>query len=195
MGMGEEREDGERPEAWERVESEKLADFEIFSVRRDRARSPRDGSEHDFHVAVAPDGVAVVALTDDGQIVLVEQFRHPLREVSVELPSGVVDDGEPPAEAAARELREETGYAGDAAEMIGCVHANPSWQVTRVSVAVVRNARRVGEKDLDDGEDTRVRLVGRDEVREMALRGEIRSAVAITALALWRWREEAGGAG
>lgn len=189
-GAGEDRRGP--PPAWERVSSEPLADYEMFRVRRDRARSPRDGEEHDFYIADSPDGVAVVALTPNGDVVLVEQFRHPLRRVEVELPAGVVDEGEEPAAAAARELREETGYEGGEAEVIGSVLVNPSWQVTRVHVAVVRDARRTADKDEDPAEDVRVRVVPADEVRRMAREGRLTSAVAISALALHAWHAGPG---
>jgi ADP-ribose pyrophosphatase len=190
--MGEKGDEG-KPRAWERVSSEQLADYGIFRVRRDRARSPRDGSEHDFHVAESPDGVAVVALTEDRRLVLVEQFRHPFREVTLELPSGIVDEGESPAEAAARELREETGFEGGEAEVIGCIRLNPSWATSRVHVAVVRGAARTAEKDEDAGEETRVRLVPADRAREMVLKGEIDAGAAVCALALWMWNRERRG--
>lgn len=183
-GAGEAR--GEPP-AWERVSSKELADYEMFRVRRDRAKSPRDGLEHDFNIAESPDGVTVVALTPDGDMVLVEQFRHPLRQVELELPAGVVDEGEAPAVAAARELREETGYEGTEPEVIGSVLLNPSWQVTRVHVAVVRDARRVADKDQDPAEDVRVRVFPAGEVRRLVREGRLTSAVAVSALALHAW--------
>ena len=194
MEEGEEGGESGGPRAWELVESERLADYEIFQVRLDRARSPKDGTVHDFHVAESPDGVAVVALTDDDRLVLVEQYRHPFREATLELPSGIVDPGEPPARAAARELREETGYAGGEAEIVGCIRLNPAWQTSRVHVAVVRGARRAGEKDEDEGEETRVRLEPAARARELVASGRIDAGAAVAALALWEWnRAGAGG--
>lgn len=175
------------PPAWERVSSEPLADYEMFRVRCDRARSPRDGREYDFNVAESPDGVVVVALTPGGDVVLVEQFRHPRRRVELELPAGIVDEGEVPAAAAARELREETGYEGGEPEMVGTLLLNPSWQDLRVHVAVVRGARRTADKDQDPGEDVRVRVFPTAEVRRMVRDGRLTSAVAVSALALHAW--------
>ncbi len=186
--MGDER----RPRPWPVEREEEKGDFEMFRVRVLHARSPRDGSVQAFHLADSPDGVTVIALTDDEQLVMVQQWRHPLQAVTLELPSGVVEPGEPPEHAAVRELREETGYAGDEPERIGAVVLNPSWQTTRLHAVVIRRARRRGEKELDEGEDTRVCCVPLAEVRRRVAAGEIDSATAVAALALFAWRAEGG---
>ena len=181
------------PPAWTVEREEPRGDYEIFRARAVDARSPRDGRVHRFHVADAPDGVTVLAFTDAGEMVLVEQWRLPLGRVSLETPSGIIDEGETPEEAAARELREETGYAGGAPRIIGSVALNPSWQTTRLYAAVVRGARRVGEKELDETEATRVRRMPIDEVRGKAVAGEIDSATVLAALALYDWGGNGAG--
>jgi 8-oxo-dGTP pyrophosphatase MutT (NUDIX family) len=176
-----------RPREWERLESEEREEYEIFHVRTDRARSPRTGEVEEFNIAVSPDGVTVVATTAEGEVVMVEQFRHALRTVTMETPSGFMDEGESPLEAALRELREETGYEGDDPRVIGCLELNPSWQTTRVYVVAVANARRTAPTDLDEAEDIRVLTVGRERVRELVRTGGIRATVAVSALALAEW--------
>jgi 8-oxo-dGTP pyrophosphatase MutT (NUDIX family) len=189
--MGEQR----RPRPWEVVEREDQGEFEIFSVRTLHARSPEDGSVHTFNLACAPDGVVVIAITPDEQLVMVQQWRHPVQRVTLELPAGMVDEGEKPDEAGPRELREETGYEGADPEYLGGVILNPSWQNTRVHAVVVRDARRAGGKELDEGEDTRVHCVPLREVRRMVVQGEIDSAPTVSALALFFWRRDGAEAG
>jgi ADP-ribose pyrophosphatase len=178
----------DKPQAWEVLDEKELGEFEIFSVRRLRTRSPRDGGEHDFHVADAPDGVVVLALTDDEQLVMVKQWRHPLQRVTLEAPSGIMDPGESAAEAAVRELREETGYEGGEPEPLGALVLNPSWQTTRLHAVVISGVRRTSEKELDEGEDTRVACIPLARIRQSVLDGEIDSATVVAALALWQWR-------
>ena len=184
--MAEDRAEGKGPRPWEALGEEECGDFEIFRVRRLRAPSPVDGGEHVFHLAQSPDGVAVVALTDDGRMVMVEQFRHPLSRVTLETPAGIVDPGESPEDAAARELREETGFAGDPAEILGTIELNPSWQRSRVHVAVVRNARRAGSKDEDPAEDLRCSLLPVSDLDQRIRAGDVEAAAVLSAIALWR---------
>jgi ADP-ribose pyrophosphatase len=187
--------DEQRPRPWEVLGQSDEGDFEIFRARRVRARSPRDGEAHTFHIADAADGVLVLALTPGGDLVMVEQWRHPLQRVTLELPSGIIDPGESPEQAGIRELREETGYAGGAPECIGCLVLNPSWQTTKLYAVVIRDVRREGEKELDDAEDTRVCCIAPDEARRRVLSGEIDAAPMVSALALFSWRngDERGG--
>lgn len=179
--------DGNAPPPWEQLASEALHDYAMFQTRRVRSRSPTDGSLHDFHIAESPDGVALVALTARGEVVLVEQFRHPFQRNVLEFPSGVVNPGETPEQAGQRELREETGYQGSDARFLGTITLNPSWQTTRVHVVLVRDAVETGAKSLDEGEDTRVRLVPPGSVRDLMRDGTIDSATTVAAFALYEW--------
>jgi ADP-ribose pyrophosphatase len=76
--------------------------------------SPRTGKEHDFYVLDSVNWVNVIAITPDQQLVMVEQYRHGSNTVELEIPGGMMDAGETdPVATAVRELREETGYAGE----------------------------------------------------------------------------------
>jgi ADP-ribose pyrophosphatase len=114
------------PSRWEKLGHSTQTKTRIFDVLSARYRHPVRGTERDFVVMQAPDWVNVVALTPGGELVLVRQFRYGIGEFSLELPGGVIDPGEDPVTAGLRELREETGYAGTPAKLLGSVHPNPA---------------------------------------------------------------------
>src|SRR4029453_15109918 len=126
------------PPPWELVERELLQDCHVFRVTRSLARSPRTGVGHPFHTLDAGAWVNVVALTPRGELVMVRQWRHGSREVTLEIPGGIVDPGEAPAHAAARELLEETGFGGGAAEPLGSANPNPALFGNRVHTFLIR---------------------------------------------------------
>ena len=79
---------------WEVVNSEQLDSNRVFATRKDTSVSPMTGEEHDFFVIEAPDWVNVVAVTDHDEVLLIRQYRHGIRSETVEIPGGVVDEGE-----------------------------------------------------------------------------------------------------
>ncbi|MCB9765280.1 MAG: NUDIX hydrolase [Alphaproteobacteria bacterium] len=130
-----------------------------------------------------PDWVNVVALTEDDRLVLVRQHRFGIDQETLEIPGGCVDPGETPAEAAVRELREETGYGGGALAPMGVVWSNPAIQDNRTWLFAMRGARRLGAPELGPGEqDLRVELRPRAALPGMLERGAIDHALAVVAL-------------
>src|SRR5665213_4433741 len=113
--------------SWKTISSKLIGDFRIFKLRSDLKISPRTGKEHDFFVLDSVNWVNVIAVTPDQQLVMVEQYRHGSNTVELEIPGGMMDAGETDSVATAvRELREETGYEGTGARLIGDVWANPA---------------------------------------------------------------------
>jgi ADP-ribose pyrophosphatase len=175
-------------EDWERIESEELDDYDVFSVVRHTARSPRTGDVHRFHVVDVPRCVVAIPITADGRIVLVEQFRHAVQRASLEFPAGVMEDGEEPVAAACRELEEETGYCARSAELIAEFDPDPALQSNAINVVVARSCEANGTRNQDSGEDVAVHVVDAAEVSRLIADGTIRSAPAITAWSLFTRR-------
>jgi len=175
---------------WPVEADEPLAETRIFTLRQLRSRSPA-GAPGTFVYLDSVDWVNVVAVTPDEQVVLIEQFRHGLRDVTLEIPGGMVDRGESPADACLRELLEETGYGGGAVEMIGCVTPNPAIQNNRCHTGLVTGATRVAAPRPDPSEDIAVRTVPLADVAGLIRRGAIHHALVVAAfhhLALHRPR-------
>jgi len=166
---------------WPRLASDVLGDYEIFRVRRDRVRSPRTGAVLDRHVLEMPGWVNVVPVTRDGRIVLVEQFRHGTRAVTLELPAGILEPGEDACAAGLRELEEETGYRAASGRLLGVIEPNPALQNNQSAVVLAEDCVQDGRTALDEGEDVRVHVVEPAKVRELIARGVIRHAIAIAA--------------
>ncbi len=175
---------------WERLSSKPAGDYCVFRVRADRVRSPRTDREHEFYVIESVDWVNVVALTSDGQMVMIEQYRHGSNTVELEIPGGMMDEGDATPEAAAvRELREETGYAGENPRIIGQVFPNPAIMNNRCYTVLVENCRCVHPLEWDHGEDLITRLLPVAEVPKLVASGKIRHCIVVAALyafELWR---------
>jgi len=179
-------------EPWPLVDSEVLADHRIFRVRRDRKISPRTGQTLPFHVLECPDWVNVLALTADGQLVLVEQFRHGTNSTELEIPGGVTDPGDlSPVDTAVRELREETGFSGRDARIIGRVSPNAAILNNTCHTVLIEDCVRLEDPQLDPGEDLLTRVIPLDTVARLVRDGRIRHSLVIAALyhfELWRGR-------
>lgn len=171
---------------WPRERSEPVGDFRHFRVHRDWNRSPADAELRDFYVLDMPDWVQVVPLTPDGRFVMVEQFRHGTRRVTIEFPAGLVEPGETPLECGRRELEEETGYVGESAEVVGDVDPNAALQNNLLHIVVIRGCRPAGRMDQDPGEHIAPRIVDPADVDGMIERGEFRDAYGIIAWDFYR---------
>ncbi|MBU2603864.1 MAG: pyridoxamine 5'-phosphate oxidase family protein [Actinobacteria bacterium] len=183
------------PRDWHRTRSNVESEHRVFRVRKDAAVSPRTGVEHEFNILEADDQVAVVALTEDDRLVLVRQYRHGLREVTLELPGGLIDEGMSPEESARAELRQETGYGGGEWTALGCLAVLPAVFTNHVHVFLARGVRHLGEPEFDPGEDIATDLVPLAEARRMVMRGEIVHAPVVGALFLWELGAECGPPG
>lgn len=171
-----------KPRPWTLLDTEPVQDCTVFRVHRDRLRAPWGEPAHPYWRIEADDWVNVVAVTPDAQIVMVRQWRQGTREITLEIPGGIVDPGESPAAAAARELLEESGYAGDTLVPIGALSPNPALFTNTVSTFWVQDVRRVAEIANHGDEETEVELVPLADLDRRVRAGDISHALVIAAL-------------
>lgn len=174
------------PSRWDALGHTNLLRTRVFDVRSTRYRHPQRATERDFVIIDAPEWVNVIAVTPDEKIVMVRQFRYGLDAFSLEIPGGVVERGEAPLIAGVRELREETGYAGLPARLLGSVHPNPAIQSNRCHFLLVEQAVPTTSTAWDHDEEIEVSTLPVDEVFSLARTGGITHSLVLNALFLFQ---------
>ena len=168
---------------WRKILTKPLGDYHIFSLRLDQKVSPRTGESHDFFIIDCVNWVNVVAITPDKQLVMLEQYRHGSNTVELEVPGGVMDAADvSPLATGVRELREETGYEGDNARIIGEVFSNPAILTNTTYTVLVENCFPKHSTELDSGEDLVTRLVPISDIPGLVATGKIRHSLVVVAL-------------
>jgi len=170
---------------WDVLASEIIYRCRIFAVRRDASRSQLSGQTHDFHVLESRDWVNVVPLTRDRRVVMVRQFRHGIRELTLEVPAGIIDAADAsPAVAAQRELREETGYVSRELVSLGVVHPNPAIMNNRCHMFAAYDVELAGPPQWDGTEELVVETVPIAAVADLIRSGAISNALTLVAFQL-----------
>ncbi|MGD0654757.1 MAG: NUDIX hydrolase [Thermoguttaceae bacterium] len=177
-------------QSWKLLGTRDVSDHRIFSIRHDLYRFEPTGAERDFVVLDCPDWVNIIPLTDDGQVVLIRQFRHGTRDVTLEIPGGVVESNETPEAAAVRELSEETGYVPERVKYLGFVSPNPAIQGNRSHTFLAEGCRLATEPQPDSFEQIEVQLRPLDDIPALIRSGEISHSLIVAAFALLHFGKE-----
>ena len=172
---------------WENLESEIRYDAGIFKLRTVFRRSP-DGKKAPFVSLDAPDWVTIIPELEggedgeDGEFLMVRQYRHGSETVEMEFPAGVVDPGEKPFNAAVRELLEETGYRAEEIREIGSVSPNPAFMTNRTHTYIARGLEKISGLKLDEHE-----ILDVHKVKYKELAGKIGLKPFDNAITLQAW--------
>jgi 8-oxo-dGTP pyrophosphatase MutT (NUDIX family) len=175
---------------WTEESAKPVFKTRIFTILEKLCRSPT-GKSGLYTVMEAPDWAVVIPVLDAGdgrKFVMVRQWRHGSRELSLEFPGGVFEPGEHPEEAAARELEEETAYAPGKVTRLAVMSPNPAIMGNRVHFFLAEDLRYTGSQRLDEDEYVAVELVPeQDVIRDMGKPPYVHALMA-AALMLYRAR-------
>jgi ADP-ribose pyrophosphatase len=171
---------------FETLQSEMIFHGKVFNVRKDQIRLP-DGQELELDIVDHKGAVTIVPLDERDQIWFIRQYRHPAGQMLLELPAGVMDEGETPADSAQRELREEVGMAAEQLRLLGEFYLAPGYSTEYMSVFMATGLYAAPLRP-DEGELIEIEKIPSTQVLSLAASGGIRDAKSLAALLLWRLR-------
>jgi 8-oxo-dGTP pyrophosphatase MutT (NUDIX family) len=169
---------------WKTTTKKIVAENPFLTLEEHRREEEGTGKHGYFFIVHAPNWANIIAITENNELVLIEQFRQGSDRVELEIPGGIVDEEEAPDVSILRELTEETGYERtDRSEfkLIGEVIPNPAFIRNLCYTYLVTNVRLTGKVHFDEHENIRVQLVPRNEIEKLVTSGEIQHSLVIAA--------------
>jgi ADP-ribose pyrophosphatase len=166
---------------WHLRASHYLIDSPHMRLRVDELELPDGTIVPNYYVRESEGFVTVLALTPDEQVVLVRQYRYGSDAIHLELPAGMLAEGEDPRDCAVRELAEETGYSVERCELAARYFPEPVRSVARAYVFIAFGARSAGPPSLDPTEHLEVELASLPQLRAMLADGTIDAGGSIAA--------------
>ncbi|MBD1428866.1 NUDIX hydrolase [Sphingobacterium litopenaei] len=167
---------------WKLLESKYIIQRPWATLRVDKLELPNGNIKDEYYVLEYPRWVNMVAITEDQKVLFVRQYRHGADEIMVELPAGVVEEGEELEAAARRELLEETGYAFDTIEYICELYANPATSGNLTYTYLLTGGKKIQEQELDNSEDIEVVEMSIEKARQFLFDNKIGQALHSAAL-------------
>ncbi|MDQ3131691.1 MAG: NUDIX hydrolase [Acidobacteriota bacterium] len=177
-------------EVWKRIESKKIADCRVFTVREDFCERPSNRQNASFFVVENPDWVNVIALTRQQKVVLIEQFRHGIEEITLEIPGGMIDENESPEKAARRELTEETGYSSENFVFLGKSHPNPAISNNTIFHFLALDCEKKAKTKFDEHESIVTKSFPVTEIEKLIKEEKITHSLVIAAFHWFNFRQK-----
>ena len=158
---------------WKTLSSEYITRHKYFTARKDKCETPEGKIIEEYFVVEMPVSACALSLTEDGEVIMIKQYRHPIGQTVLELPGGFIDENELPETAMARELMEETGYEFSSVEQVGTIAANPGVLDNFTCLFLARGGKKTGVQQLDHNEDIDVVTISLDELKKLFLQNKI----------------------
>ncbi len=159
------------------LSEEYISNHIYFTARKDSFETPDGKIVDPYFVVELPASAAAMAITESNEVILVKQYRHPLRETLIELPGGFIDPAEQPLQAIQRELLEETGYAFSSFHYLGITAANPGVLNNFTHLFLALGGKKIATQSLDENEEIEIILKPLLEVKLMLQHNEIKQSM------------------
>ena len=167
---------------WQKLASKYLVREKWATLRVDTCKLQNGAIKDDYYVLEYPNWVNAVALTKENKIILVRQYRFAADIISLEIPGGVIDDGETPEVAIVRELQEETGYSFESCELIATLYPNPATSTNKTFTYLLKGGIKSHAQHLDEHEILNVEEYTIEEVKQLLKDNKIDQALHVAGL-------------
>lgn len=167
---------------WQKLSTRYLVREKWATLRVDTCKLQNGEVKDDYYVLEYPNWVNAIALTTEGKLILVRQYRHAADIISLEVPGGVIDGDEAPETAVRRELLEETGYTFESSELIATLYPNPATANNVTYTYLLTGGRKTHEQHLDEHEILNVEEYTIEEVKQLLKDNKIDQSLHASAL-------------
>lgn len=168
--------------SWEIIKSEPGPNLVLFQARYDWVKNPRNEKSFKAVILESRDWVNIVAVTPEKKVLVVQQFRFGASKNTIEIPAGIVETGEPPQQAAMRELEEETGYTSNNWQSLGWFEPNSAFLNNVCHSFLALDVVKTHPINLDEGEEILLQEFSLDEILQSIEQGKMRNSLSVLAL-------------
>jgi ADP-ribose pyrophosphatase len=167
---------------WQKLASKYLVKEKWATLRVDTCKLQNGTIKDDYYVLEYPNWVNAVALTKTNKMILVRQYRFAADIISLEIPGGVIDEGETPEAAIVRELQEETGYSFESCELVATLYPNPATATNKTFTYLLKGGTKTHAQHLDEHEILNVEEYSIEEVKQLLNENKIDQALHVAGL-------------